>query len=336
MIVNIAIKPGSTFTSIYVAGHGLVLKEPTLVALIGKDKKQIRAFGYDALAMRGKAPNVTVISPISDGIIKEPEIFTRLLKEFLIKICPETAIFAPRYKAIVSIPLGLADEEREMYEEAFLDAGILSVTLVPGIVLSAIGADLPVGTGRGMLAVNLGGGKTEIALLSYGGIVNGCGVGIGGNVFDNALIDFLLYKYNIKISLDTATKIREEIGSLYDNDIATMTVSGIDKSSNLPTQATVCASDVSEVLKPYFVRICDLILTIVKACPPSIARDVYNGGLIITGGVSNIPGIDDFFRERLSLPVKVFVKPEYVQIVGAGKLIGNNELMDKLISGGSV
>lgn len=336
MVVNIAVKPGSTFTMIYVAGHGLVLKEPTVVAVDSNDKEKIRAFGYEALALRGKAPNVTVLSPISDGIICEPAIFSKLLKEFLVKISPDGALFPPRYKAIVSVPLGLNENEREMYEDAFLDAGIVGVTLVPGIVLSAIGADLPVSAGKGMLAVNIGGGKTEIALLSCGGIINGCGIALGGNVFDKALVDFVAEKYNIRISSDTATKIREEIGTLHENDVARITVSGMDKKSNIPAVATVCARDVLDVVKPYFIRICEIIMTIIKSCPEGIARDLFGCGVTITGGASKIPGIDKLFKEQLTLPVNIVEYPEYVQIKGAGKLLGNQELMDSLIAGGAV
>lgn len=335
-MTTIAIKPGSTYTTIYLSGHGPVLKEPTVAAIENTDKKRIRAVGYEALAMRGKAPNVTVVSPVSEGIIVEPEIFTLMLKEFLMKICPENAFFKPRYKAIVSIPMGLSVEEREAYEEVFLDADISSVTLVPAIVLSAIGADMPVGTGKGMLAVNIGGGRTEAALLSYGGIIKGCGVGIGGQLFDKALVDSIIGKYGIKISLDDARKLREEIGTLYENDIASMTVSGKDIVSNVPGSAIVYALDIREVVLPYFVRICDLVKTIIKSCPPSAAIDLISEGIAITGGVSNIPGIDRLFTQQLELPVKVFERPEYLQIIGAGKLLNNDELLSQLISGGSV
>lgn len=336
MAVNIAVKPGSTYTSIYVSGHGLVLKEPTLAAFDGKDLKRLRAVGDDALVLQGKAPNTTFISPIKDGIITDPEIYTLMLKEFLLKICPSDAIFKPRYKAIISIPIGLSVSEREMYEEVFSEAGIYSITLVPNIVLSAIGADLPVGTGKGMLAINIGGGRTEVALLSCGGIINGCGVSLGGLTLDKALVDYIAGKYNIRISLSQAAKVREEIGTLYDNDIAFMEVSGMDINSVTPCYASVYALDVREVVVPYFLRICDLAKTIIKSCPASIANDLMNGNIVITGGVSNIPGIEAFFTERLSLPVKTFMHPEYTQIIGAGKLLSNDELLSQLIEGGSI
>ncbi|MCH5164433.1 MAG: rod shape-determining protein [Clostridiales bacterium] len=336
MALSIAIKPGSTFTSIYVSGHGLVLKEPTLAAFDINDKKRIRAVGYEALAMRGKAHNVTVVSPVNEGVITEPEIFSLMLREYLNKLSSEEAIFRPRYKAIVGIPLGLSIAEREMYEETFLEAGVHSITLVPSIILSAIGADLPVSTGKGMLAINIGGGRTELALISYGGIINGCGVGIGGLSLDKALVDHVMRKYNAKITLDEATKIREEIGSLYDNDIASRTVSGMDIMSKVPEFVSVGAYDVREVVLPYFIRICDLAKTIVRSCPASIAHDIMSGGVAITGGVSNIPGIDALFAERIQLPIKAFQRPEYLQIVGAGKLLANDELLYQLIDGGAV
>lgn len=334
MTLNIAIKPGSTYTSIYVSGHGLVLKEPTLAAFDGKIKR-IRAVGFEALAMRGKAPNVTVVSPISEGIIVEPEIFTAMLKEYLAKIY-EDAFFKPRLRAIVSIPLGLSVSERETYEDAFTDAGISSVTFVPGVMLAAIGADLPVGTGRGMLDINIGGGRTEIALLSYGGIINGCGAGIGGSTFDKALVDYVVGKYGVRISLESACKLREDIGTLHNNDIASCNVSGMDINSNVPEIATVYALDILDVVKPYMLRICDLAKSIIKSCPAGIANDLMDGGIALTGGASNLPGIEELFMEQLMLPVRTFHRPEYLQIIGAGKLINNDELMKQLIAGGAV
>lgn len=336
MALSIAIKPGSTFTSIYVSGHGLVLKEPTLVAFDMGDKKRIRAVGHEALAMRGKAHNVTVVSPVNEGVITEPEIFSLMLREFLSKLSSEDALFKPRYKAIVSIPLGLSIAEREMYEETFLEAGVNSITLVPSIILSAIGADLPVSTSKGMLAINIGGGRTELALISYGRIINGCGVGIGGLSLDRALVDHVMRKYNAKITIDDATRIREEIGSLYENDMACRSVSGVDIMSKVPEFVNVGAYDVREVVLPYFIRICDLASTIVKSCPSSIVQNIMSGGVAITGGVSNIHGIDVLFAERLQLPIKAFQCPEYLQIVGAGKLLSNDDLLYQLIDGGAV
>lgn len=335
-MTTIAIKPGSTYTSIYVSGHGLVLKEPTVAAFDENNRKHVRAVGHEALAMRGKAPNVTVISPVSEGVISEPEIFAMMLKCFLDKICPIDAVFRPRYKAIVAIPLGLSMEEREMYEDVMLDAGIRSVTLVPSVVLSAIGADLPVGTGNGMISVNIGGGRTEVALLSYGGIIDGCGVGIGGQILDEALVDYTTGKYGVRIGVDQARKVREEIGSLYDNDKACMTVGGMNVASNVPETVNIYALDVRDVALPYFMRICDLVKTIIKGCPVNVANDIMNNGIIITGGVSNIHGIDVLFMEQLGLPVKIYTRPQYLQIVGAGKLLTNDELMNQLITGGSV
>lgn len=335
-MVNIAIKPGTTFTSIYVSGHGLVLREPTVAALDNGDKKRIRAVGQEALDMRGTAPNVTVVSPVVEGVIREAEIFTAMLKEYLERIWPDDAIFKPRYKAIVSIPLGLTVAEREMYEEVFTDAGINAVTFVPSIVLSAIGADLPVGLGKGMLAVNIGGGRTEAALMSYGGIINGYGMGLGGNLLDKAIVDCITGKYNVKISLAAAKKLREEIGTLYDNDIATARVSGMNIASNVPEDVCVYALDIRDVILPYFLRICELIKTIIKRCPAGIANGLLDNGIVVTGGVSNIPGIDALFMEKIGLPVKVFVRPEYIEIIGAGKLINNDDLMQRLIDGGSV
>lgn len=333
---TIAIKPGSTYTSIYVSGQGLVLKEPSVVAFDLKSKKKLRAVGCEAIAMRDSAPDVTVLSPMNEGIISEPELYTLMLKEFLNKICPLEALFRPRYEAVVGVPIGLSVDEREMYENVMIEAGIIGVTLVPNIILSAIGADLPVSTGKGMLAVNIGGGRSEIALLSGCGILNGCGVSIGGDAMDKAIIQFAANEYNMKISRESARKIREEIGTLYENDIASMVVSGIDISSNVLENASIPAYEIREVILPYYLRICELIKTTIKFCPANLVRDIMNGDIAITGGASKVPGIKSLFMQQLSLPVQTFDHPEYLQISGAARLLNNDELMQKLIGGGSV
>ncbi len=334
-MVTIAIKPGSTYTSIYVADQGLVLKEPSVVAFDVKSKKKLRAVGYEAIAMRDSALGVTVLSPINEGIISEPELYTLMLKEFLGKICPVDAILRPRYEAIVGIPMGLSLEEREMYENVMIEAGIMGVTLVPNIILAAIGADLPVGTGRGMV-INIGGGRTEIALISGGGILNGCGVSIGGDAMDKAIVQFTASKYNMNISRENACKLRQEIGTLCEYDMASSVVSGIDITSKVPESASIPAYEIREVILPYYMRICDLAKTIIRSCPANIVRDIIGGEIAITGGASNIPGIDTLFMRQLSLPVKVFLRPEYIQMTGAKRLLNNNELMQKLVDGGLV
>ncbi len=333
---HIAIKPGSTYTSIYVHGHGLVLREPSLISFDGRDRKNLRAVGYDAAALRENAPDVTTVSPISDGIITEPEIFSVMLKAFIDKICPDEAIIRPRYDAIVGIPLGLTMDEREMYEDAVIEAGVNSVTLVPNIVLSAIGADLPVGTGKGMVAVNIGGGRTEMAVISCGGIINGCGVSIGGSTMDRAIAEFVASSCNMRISLDEARKVREEIGTLYENDIATMTINGQDVTSRIPEVASVRAFDIRDVIMPYYIRICELVRTLIGSCPASLAREISGSEIAITGGASNIPGIDKLFMQQLSVNARAFDRPEYLQMTGAGRLLSDDELMKQLLSGGSV
>ncbi len=335
MALKIAVKPGATYTSIFAEGHGLVLREPTLVAFDDKNRRKVRAVGYEALSMQGKAPNVSVVSPMTDGIVSEPDVFTLMLREFLNKIFVDY-IFKPRMDAFVAIPLGLTLAEREMYEDALIDAGVVSATLIPGVILAAIGADLPVGTQKGIMSVNLGGGRTDMALLSYGGILNGCGVAIGGSAFDRAVVDYIVGRYGIRIDAEAAKKLREDVGTLVENDAAYCNVSGMDISSDAPQLVPVHASDIREVITPYLVRICDLTKTIIKTCPSNIAKDIMTDGISLTGGVSNMPGIGEFFMKQLGLPVTRYSRPEYLQITGLSKLLGSEVLMDQLVRGGAV
>lgn len=333
-MLNIAIKTGSTYTSIFVSGYGLVLREPTVVAFENANLKRIRAVGTDALQLVGKSPNLTFVNPVREGVINEPDVCARMVREYLNRIT-EHFVFRPKISAIVAIPIGLSVEEREMYEYVFAEAGISSVTLVPEVILSAIGADMPLTT-AGMIALNIGGGHTEAASLSHGTIVKGCGVSIGGETFDQAIADYILGKYNVRVSLETARMAREQVESLQENDISSAVVSGMDIIQNAPSSINLYALDVLEVIKPYFLHICDVVKTIIKTCPAAIAEDVLDNGLFVTGGLGRVPGLNKLLYDELGLPVKTFDRPEYVQILGGGKLLNNKALIKALTDNGVI
>ena len=332
--LEIAVEIGTSYTSIFVSGNGIVLREPTVIAFLGEPKqKKIRAVGQAAYEMLGKTPEkTTVVCPVVDGFIADPEACSLLLREFIKRILPPSYIFFPKIKAVLGIPTGLTIEERKMYEDVLLSSYIKEITMVENIILSAIGIDLPVSTTYGGLVVNIGGGITEVAALSLSGVVSGCGVTIGGNLMDKALIDFAAGKHNLKMGLSTARKVKNEIGTMYENDTSETVVSGIDLQTKNIGTAKLKATDVYSVLRPYYVRLRDAVESIIKMLPPEIASDVYKTGIYAVGGGSKITGLEKFLSSELSLNAYVPDDPEYAAILGAGKLLSNRYLLDEILS----
>ncbi|MDE6398754.1 MAG: rod shape-determining protein, partial [Clostridiales bacterium] len=281
--MEIAVEIGTGYTSVYVPGNGIVLREPTVIAFIGDPRnKRVHAVGTQAEKMLGKTPErTTIVEPVSDGVIVDAESCALLLKEFVRKILPPYVFLPPRVKAILGIPMGLSMRERTVYADVCEAAGIGDVTMVENILLSAIGLDLPVFAAGGGIVVNIGAGATEIAAVSLAGVVSGCGITIGGQMMDKALADFIAGKYDLKVGTHTARKIRNEIGSLYENDTSEMFVSGRNVTTKNTGSTYVTAADVCEVIKPYYLRIADAVESIINMCPPDIVGEINKRGVYV-------------------------------------------------------
>ncbi len=331
--MEIAVEIGTGYTSIYLPGNGIVLREPTVIAFIGDPRnRRVHAVGAQAEKMLGKTPERTaIVKPVSDGVISDAEACGVLLREFIKKILPDNYIFFPRIKAILGIPTGLNMEERAVYEDVCAAAGISEVTMIDNIILSGIGLDLPIDSAGGGVVVNIGAGTTEIAALSLAGVVSGCGVTIGGDMMDKAVMDFVAGKYDLKIGIGTARKIKNEIGSLYENDTSEMLVSGRNVKTKNTGSAYVTAVDVCEVVKPYYLRIADAVESIINMCPPEIVGEINKKGIYVVGGGSRILGIEQVFSERLGVNVYTVEQPSYCVILGAGKLLGDKELLGRIL-----
>ena len=331
-VMDVAIKIGTSFTSIYLSGAGVVLHEPTVVSFVGEgEKKKVIAVGTEAKRMKGSAPDrTTVVSPVVDGYVTDVEACTLMMTEFVKKILPVSYLIFPKIKALLVVPTGLSVEERKIYTDVMIKAGIAEVTMVDNSIATALGFDLPLETPEGALVANIGGGITEIAIVSMCGTVTGCSVSLGGNMMDKAIIDYCIGKYSFKLGTETARKVKEEIGSLYPNDVASMEVRGLNINTMTPSALTLYATDVYEALMPYYGKIADAIEGITNLCPPEIASGVHARGLFVCGGASKIPGIERVFKPVLYFPVTVAEDAEFTAIVGAGKLLGNDELLEKI------
>jgi len=331
--IEIAIEIGTSNTSIFVSGNGIALREPTIAAYAGggKPKKLIKA-GNEAYAMLGKTPGrLQLVTPVTDGIISAPEVCSAILREFFKKVLPD-AYFPPRIKAIVGIPTGLTPTERRMYEDVIIDASprVKEITLVENIILSAIGIDLPIAAAAGGLVANIGGGTTEIAALSFSGVIAGCGLNIGGDAMDAAILDGVAGKHNLRIGLATARKLKEEVGSLYENDMSARPVNGLDLTTKSVGSKLVTAADLYEVLAPYYARVGGAIESILNMCPPDVAGDISRKGIYLAGGASRIAGAAQFMYRQIGIGVHVPEDPEYAAILGAGKLLSDTKLLESI------
>lgn len=332
-VLEIAIDIGTSNTSIYLSGHGIVLREPTAIAYFGEPSaKKIRAVGKEAYAMRGRSPDrTTVVTPVQDGYIVDPQSMILLLREFIKRLLPQNYILFPKIKAIVAVPMGLTLEERRIYEDVCFDSFVREVTIVDNIMLSAIGIDLPISTPSGGIICNVGGGVTEVAAFSLSGVLSGCAVSIGGNMMDRAIMDTIAGKHDLKLGINSVTKIKEEIASLYDNDVAQINVNGIDLLSKGVGNSKIYAYELCEVLKPYYLRVGDAIQSIINVCPAEIVAEIIRTGIYVVGGASSIMGLDKLLSNHLNINVYTPIDPQISCIVGAGKLQNNYELMNDIL-----
>ncbi|MDD7158316.1 MAG: rod shape-determining protein [Firmicutes bacterium] len=330
--VNIALDIGTCYTSVFVENQGIVLREPTLIAYTGKDDtRKLGCVGDQAADIIGKAPdNTTVVRPVHGGYISDPAAATMMLGQYLNKINVEKSFFT-RINAVLAVPTGLSVEERKQYGDVCYDAGIANVDMVDNIMLSALSMNLPVDAASGSLVVNIGGGSTEIALISLCGIITGCSVSIGGDMMDAAICDYVVGKYGLRISKALARKIKEEIGSLYPNDNAGLEIKGVNSKTLVPATCTVYATDVYESLMPYYSKVSEAVRDVIKTCPKSFAADLTEKGVYVTGGASRILGLDRVMRKALDLDVHISAHPDYSACAGGGKLLSNRELLKRIL-----
>lgn len=331
--MDIAIDLGTAFTSIFVSGYGIVLHEPSVVAFFDNGGKRVtRAVGSDAYRMIGKAPEKTkVVYPISDGIIKDPDACTAMLVEFIKCILPESYIIKPKIRAVVGVPTGITVEERKMYEEVLMASGVDDISMVNSIMLAAIGVELPVSSSYGGFIVSIGSGVTEIAVLSFCGIVNGCSINIGGDMIDRTLVDSIRGIYKMKTDRTTARRIKEGICSLIRNDRSSMKISGIDAESKNIISHVVNADELYDAVSVYYYNIIDAMENFINSCSPAVVAEIQKNGVTVVGGGANIPGLAELMKDKLDLAVKIPRGPHHAAITGGGMLLNDPYLLDDIL-----
>jgi rod shape-determining protein MreB len=329
---DMAIDLGTANTLIYVRGKGIVLDEPSVVAIRQEGgpngKKTIQAVGKEAKMMLGKTPgNITAIRPMKDGVIADFTVTEQMLKQF-IKRVHESRLFSPSPRIIICVPCGSTQVERRAIREAAIEAGASQVFLIEEPMAAAIGADLPVAEATGSMIVDIGGGTTEVGVISLGGMVYSGSVRVGGDKFDEAIINYIRRNYGMLIGETTAETVKKEIGSAFPgSEVREMEVKGRNLAEGIPRSFTISSNEILEALTEPLNQMIGAIKSALEQTPPELGADIAEKGMVIAGGGALLRDIDRLIMEETGLPVIVADDPLTCVVRGSGKAL---ERMDKL------
>jgi len=330
---DLAIDLGTANTLIYMRDRGIVLDEPSVVA-IRQDgtsgKKTILAVGHEAKAMLGRVPgNIQAIRPMKDGVIADFTITEQMLKQF-IKMVHETKFLKPSPRIIICVPCGSTQVERRAIRESALGAGASQVFLIEEPMAAAIGAGLPVTEASGSMVIDIGGGTTEVGVMSLGGMVYKWSVRVGGDKFDDAITNYIRRNYGMLIGEQTAELIKKTIGSAFPgSEVREMEVKGRNLSEGIPRSFTVTSNEILEALSDPLNQIVIAVKSALEQTPPELASDIAERGMMLTGGGALLRDLDRLLLEETGLPVHVADDPLTCVARGSGMAL---ERMDKLSS----
>jgi rod shape-determining protein MreB and related proteins len=330
---DLAIDLGTANTLIYMRDRGIVLDEPSVVA-IRQDgttgKKTILAVGHEAKAMLGRVPgNIQAIRPMKDGVIADFTITEQMLKQF-IKMVHESKFLKPSPRIIICVPCGSTQVERRAIRESALGAGASQVFLIEEPMAAAIGAGLPVTEASGSMVIDIGGGTTEVGVMSLGGMVYKWSVRVGGDKFDDAITNYIRRNYGMLIGEQTAELIKKTIGSAFPgNEVREMEVKGRNLSEGIPRSFTVTSNEILEALSDPLNQIVIAVKSALEQTPPELASDIAERGMMLTGGGALLRDLDRLLLEETGLPVHVADDPLTCVARGSGLAL---ERMDKLSS----
>ncbi len=327
---DICIDPGTSNTRVFVKGKGKVFSEPSVVAADAEGSGKVVAVGNQAKEMIGRTPgSIVAVCPIKDGVIADFDITTEMLRA-LIRKATNNAIFT-RVRAMICVSAGVTDVERRALHLAARDAGARYVSLIESPMAAAIGAGLPIHRPEGSMIVDIGGGSTEVAVLSLGDVVSSHAVRLGGKHMDQAIIEYIRKKYNLLVGERTAEDIKIKIGSAfpYEGEGA-VSIRGRRVDDGLPGSAEISSPEVRDALYDPLNRIAELVRSTVEKTPPELVGDILNAGIVLTGGGAQLRGLARFLRTEVKIPVSVAEDPENCVIRGAGMCLSNKiNLSDK-------
>ena len=327
---DIGLDLGTANTLVYMRGKGIIIREPSVVAVDVK-MDRVRYVGQEAKDVIGRTPgSIVAVRPLKDGVIADFDMTTSMLQEFIRKALKGRAFAGSRVRVIIYIPSGVTAVERRAVKEATQNAGAKRVSIIEEPMAAAIGAGLPVAEPTGSMIVDIGGGTSEVAVISLGGIVTSRSVRVAGDEFDSSIINYIKKKYNLLIGERTAENIKIAIGSAYpyaDNE-PSMDIKGRNLLNGLPENITVTSEEIREALSEPLSHVIEAIKVTLEKTPPELAADIIDQGIMLAGGGALLKGLDLLIHAETGMPVKVAERPLDCVADGTGKVLEN---IDKLI-----
>jgi len=326
---DLAIDLGTANTLVYVKGKGIVLSEPSVVA-VRKDTRggnKVLAVGKEAKMMLGRTPgNIVAIRPMKDGVIADFEITEAMLRHFIRKVHNRTTLVRPRI--IICVPSGITQVEKRAVRESAESAGAREVYLIEEPMAAAIGAGLPITEPTANMIVDIGGGTTEVAVISLAGIVYSKSVRVAGDKMDEAILQHIKRKYNLLIGLSTSEIIKTTIGNAYPTDhVETIEVKGRDLVTGIPKILTIDSDEIRKSISEQVETIIETVRIALEQTPPELAADIVDTGIVLTGGGSLLKNLDVLLREETKLPITITEDPLSAVVLGSGKALDNISLL---------
>jgi rod shape-determining protein MreB len=329
---DLAIDLGTANTLVYMKGKGIVLSEPSVVAIRkdGRGSNKVLSVGREAKMMLGRTPgSIVAVRPMKDGVIADFEITEAMLRHFIRKVHNRRALVRPRI--IVCVPSGITQIERRAVRESAESAGAREVFLIEEPMAAAIGAGLPITEPTSNMVVDIGGGTTEVAVISLAGIVYSKSVRVGGDKMDEAILQHIKRTYNLLIGLGTAELIKTSIGNAYPvEEIGTIEVKGRDLVTGIPKILTIDSEEVRKAISDQVVTIIEAVRAALEQTPPELAADIVDRGIVLTGGGALLKGLDLLLKEETKLPITVTENPLTTVVIGTGIALDNISILKEV------
>lgn len=326
---DLAIDLGTANTLVYIANKGVVLREPSVVA-VHRDTKQVLAVGMEAKRMLGRTPgNIVAIRPMKDGVIANFEITEAMLKYFIMKVHNRKRLVRPRI--VIGVPSGITQVERRAVRDSAVSAGAREVYLIEEPMAAAIGVGLPIEEPSGNMIVDIGGGTTEVAVISLSGVVYSRSMRVGGDVLDETIVNYIKRKYNLLIGERTAEDIKMRIGSAVAlREQLTLEVKGRDLVAGMPKTLLINDGEIREAMTEPVGNIIETIRVALERTPPELAADIVDKGIVLAGGGALLRGLDALLREETGLPVTTADDPLSAVVLGTGHLLDDFDLLRRV------
>ncbi len=331
---DLAIDLGTANTLVYVKGKGIVLSEPSVVAVRtdNKLKNKVLAVGQEAKNMLGRTPgNIVAIRPLRDGVIADFDVTEAMIRHFILKVHNRRTFVRPRI--IIAVPSGITQVEKRAVRESAESAGAREVFLIEEPMAAAIGAGLPITEPTCNMVVDIGGGTTEVAVISLAGIVYSRSIRVAGDKMDAAIIHYIKRKYNLLIGERTAENVKTTIGNAYPdpNDLATMDIKGRDLVTGIPKIITVNTDEIRIAISEQVDAIVETVKIALEQTPPELSADIVDKGIVLTGGGGQLKNLDRLLREETGLPITVTDDPLSTVALGSGKTLDSIEILRQVI-----